>query len=103
MTPKLIKPVSEFTYNEPVSRLEASYLEDSYQGPLSILDDVDDDYRITIYKIKGEQRPVSRGYSRDNQISIQNIRGDKIPSFSTYRATADKAAAERAIQDILMI
>jgi hypothetical protein len=60
------------------------------------LDDVDDDYRLTIYKIKGE-RPASRGYSRDNSISLSNVRGDQIPSFNTYRATADKNAAERAI------
>ena len=96
MTPKLIKPVSEFTYNEPSSRLEASFLQDSYQGPISILDDVDDDFRLTIYKIKGE-RPASRGYSRDNSITLSNVRGDQIPCFKTYGGTADKAAADRAI------
>lgn len=93
-----------FFRQEPSSRLEVSYLQDSFQEPaVSILDDLEDEYRLTIYKVKLEDRPKSRGYNQNDNISLHNVRAEAIPAISHFRATTDKKKAELAIQNILMI
>jgi hypothetical protein len=62
--------------------------------PLSILDDLDDDYRITIFKVGGDAQ--SRGFERSAS-KHKNDSKDPILAHSNYRVTMDKQRAQIAI------
>ena len=49
------------------------------------MDEVDDDYRLTIYKVRGQQQ------------------SDRIAAHSYFRATATRGQAEELIEDVLML
>ena len=69
-----VTPVSSYTEARETPVYTVA-LEEEDLIPLSIFDEVDDDFRLTIFKLKNEGK-------------------DKIPSFSTYKTKRSVAQVE---------